>query len=223
MVNFETARVKMVESQIRATDVTSHPVISAFLSVPREAFVAAENAALAYIDEDIQITAAAADAPARYLMEPSPLAKLLQLLEVTKSDVVMVVGSCEGYATAILSLLANSVVAVESDEALAASSSEKLTELGYDNAAVVCAPLEDGYAPEAPYDAIFVNGAVEFVPDAILSQLRDGGRLVSVVGYGHAARARLYRRDGENFSELASFNAAVKPLPGFRKARAFEF
>ena len=223
MMNFEAARIKMVENQIRTTDVTAHPVISAFLSVPREAFLPADMKALAYIDEDILVRPAGAETPARYMMEPSPLAKLVQLLEVTKDDVVLVVGAGEGYSSAILSLLAGSVVAVESNEELAESASANLLELGYDNAAVVTGPLEAGYASEAPYDVIFVNGAVEYVPEGLLEQLHEGGRLVCVEGFGNAARAKTYRREGSLFSELSSFNAAIKPLPGFTRAKEFEF
>jgi len=223
MMNFETAREKMVECQIRTTDVTAHPVISAFLSVPREAFLPAGLKPLAYIDEDIQVKPATAESPARYMMEPSPLAKLIQLVEVSKKDVVLVVGTGEGYAAAVLSLLAQSVVGIDSDEDLVQSASDNFLELGYDNAAAVVGDLTAGYPSEAPYDVIFVNGAVEYIPDALLEQLRDGGRLVCVEGAGNAARAKIYRRDGDVFSEFLSFNAAVKPLPGFTREKAFEF
>jgi protein-L-isoaspartate(D-aspartate) O-methyltransferase len=223
MMDYAAARTKMVDNQIRTTDVTSHSVLTAFLSVPREAFVPVELKPLAYIDEDMQIAPAAAGSPARYIMEPSPLAKLLQLAAITKDDLVLEVGCGAGYAAALLSLLAGSVVATESDEALVAKASERLSELGYDNVAVVSARLEDGYAAEAPYDVIFVNGSVEELPDALLAQLREGGRLVAVVGYGNAARARLYVKNGGTTSFTEYFNAAVKPLPGFRKAAAFVF
>ncbi|AJY48263.1 protein-L-isoaspartate O-methyltransferase family protein [Martelella endophytica] len=223
MMNFETARIKMVENQIRTTDVTSHPVISAFLSVPREAFLPPEMKALAYIDEDIPVKAATPESPARYMMEPSPLAKLVQLMDVDKEDVVLVVGAGEGYASAILSLLAGSVVAVESDADLAEAASQNFLELGYDNAAVVTGPLEEGCPSEAPYDVIFINGAVEYVPEAILEQLREGGRLVCVEGFGHAARAKVFRREDDIFSDTAFFNAAVKPLPGFVRPKEFVF
>ncbi|PZU84311.1 MAG: protein-L-isoaspartate O-methyltransferase [Shinella sp.] len=223
MMDFEAARIKMVDNQIRTTDVTSHSVLTAFLTVPREAFVPAHLKPLAYIDEDIQITPAANGRPARYIMEPSPLAKLLQLGAITKDDLVLEVGCGAGYAAAVLSLVAGSVVAVESDEALAASATEKLSELGYDNVAVVTGDMEKGYAAEAPYDVIFLNGSVEEVPEGLLSQLREGGRLVAVVGYGNASRARLYVRAGKSYSYNDYFNTAVRPLPGFRKAEEFVF
>ncbi|MFC3162723.1 protein-L-isoaspartate O-methyltransferase family protein [Ciceribacter thiooxidans] len=223
MMDFEAARTKMVDNQIRTTDVTSHSVLSAFLTVPREAFVPAELKPLAYIDEDLQIAPARDGNPPRYIMEPSPLAKLVQLAAITKDDVVLEIGCGAGYAAAILSQVAGSVVAVECDEALAASATATLSELGHDNVAVVTGDLEQGYAGEGPYDVIFINGAVEEVPEALLAQLHEGGRLVAVVGYGNAARARLFvRAHGvSSFSEY--FNTSVKPLPGFRKAAEFVF
>lgn len=217
MMDFEAARTKMVENQIRTTDVTSHSVLRAFFTVPREAFVPAKAKPLAYIDTDIEV------APGRYLMEASPLAKLLQLAAITKDDVVLEVGTGSGYASAVLSLLAGSVVSLESDEGLAAQAAETLSTLGYDNVAIVAGALEAGYAAEAPYDLIFINGAVEEVPAALLDQLREGGRLVAVVGYGNAAQAKVLVREQGVISESAYFNASVKPLPGFRKAREFVF
>ena len=136
---------------------------------------------------------------------------------------VLEIGCGAGYTAALLSQLAGSVVTVECDESLAAQATATLAELGCDNVAVVVGELEKGYAAEAPYDLIFVNGAVEELPASLLGQLREGGRLVAVVGYGNAARARLYIRAGASFSFTEYFNAAVKPLPGFRKAAEFIF
>lgn len=223
MMDFEAARQKMVDNQIRTTDVTSYSVLTAFLTVPREAFVPVNLKQLAYIDEDLQIAPASNGNPPRYLMEPSPLAKLLQLAEIGSQDVVLEIGCGGGYAAALLSLLAGSVVAVECDEQLAAKASATLSELGYDNVAVVTGELESGYPDEAPYDLIFVNGAIESVPETLLKQLREGGRLVAVVGYGNAARAKVFQRSGGSTSQSAYFNAAVKPLPGFRQAAEFVF
>jgi protein-L-isoaspartate(D-aspartate) O-methyltransferase len=222
-IDFDLARTKMVDNQIRTTDVTSHPVLDAFLAVAREDFVPPKYRALAYIDDDIPVTPENDVRPARYLMEPSPLAKLLQLADVKKDDVVLEIGCGTGYVSALLSLLSNSVVALESDEALAGESAETLSRLGYDNVAVVSGDLAMGYAPEAPYDVIFVGGAVDVLPSALIDQLRDGGRLVVVEGHGNASRANLYVREGGHTSPRRGFNTAVKPLPGFEKAAAFVF
>lgn len=222
-VDFKLQRTKMVDNQIRTTDVTAHPVLDAFAAVPREAFVPARLRPLAYIDEDLEIVPAGAHGMARYVMEPSPLAKLIQLAEIRTTDVVLEIGCGSGYASAILSRLASSVVALECDETLAQTAGQTLSDLGCDNVAVVTGPLEEGYPSEGPYDAIVFSGAVEFVPEAILAQLRDGGRLVVVEGAGNAARAKLYVRDGDSTSQRSVFNTAVRPLPGFQRAAAFVF
>jgi protein-L-isoaspartate(D-aspartate) O-methyltransferase len=223
MMDFQAARVKMVENQIRTTDVTSHSVLNAFLTVPREAFVPEKSKLLAYIDTDIEIAPAAGGNKPRYMMQASPLAKLLQLAAVGKEDVVLDVGTGTGYTAGLLSLLAGSVTALESDEALAAQAKETLSGLGYTNVAVVTGELEKGHQAIAPFDLIFIDGAVEEVPETLLAQLRDEGRLLVVKGYGNAARATVFTRERGAFSENVFFNASVKPLPGFAKVKEFVF
>lgn len=215
-------RLKMVDGQLRTTDVTEPALLAAMLSVPRERFVPAARQALAYIDEDIDVTPEGA-AMRRYLMEPSPFGKLVQLAAIRPDDFVLDIGCATGYSAAVLSRLCSSVVALECDAVLAESATATLSELGYDNAAVVQGPLEAGYPSEAPYDAIILEGAVDFVSDSLLDQLKDGGRLVAIVGRGLSAKAQLHVRDGGNISSRGSFNAAVKPLPGFVRAPEFQF
>jgi protein-L-isoaspartate(D-aspartate) O-methyltransferase len=223
MMDFAAARVKMVESQLRTTDVTSHSVLNAFFAVPREAFVPERLKVVAYVDNDLEISPAAAGKAARFMMQCSPLGKLLQLAAIGKEDVVLEVGAGTGYTSALLSLLAGSVFALECEEGLAAQAKATLSSLGNTNVSVVTGDLEKGHAAKAPYDLIFVNGAVEEVPDALLSQLRDNGRLVVVQGYGNAARATVIVRERGAFSKNVFFNASVKPLPGFAKAKEFVF
>ena len=222
-MDFEAARVKMVENQIRTTDVTSHSVLNAFFAVPRENFVPEKSKLLAYIDCDIEIAPAAAGKAPRFLMEASPLAKLLQLGVITKQDKVLDVGCGTGYVSAILSLLADKVVALEVDEQLAAQAKTNLAALGYDNVTVVTGDLEKGHAGSAPFNVIFVDGSVEQVPQALLDQLGEDGRLIAVLGFGHAARATVFMRERGALSENVFFNASIKPLPGFAKAKEFVF
>lgn len=221
MMDFETARTKMVDSQLRTTDVTSHSVLKAFLTVPREEFVGETTRLIAYVDENLPI-GGAANCP-RYIMAPSALGKLLQLAAIKSDDVVLEVGAGTGYVTALLSLLAGTVVAVESDETLVDQATQLLAKLNYGSATVVSGELTKGYAASAPYDLIFVNGSVEEVPSALVDQLRDNGRLIAVVGTGNAAKATVYQRSGASVSVVAHFNAAVKALPGFEKTREFTF
>ena len=215
MMNYEAQRVKMVDNQVRTTDVTSHSVLSAFLSVPRENFVPDSAKALAYVDADIEL------APGRYLCHASPLAKLLQLATISQEDRVLEVGAGTGYVSALLSNLGASVVALESDPALAEQATARLA--GHPNVKVVTGALENGVAGEGPFDVIFVSGASEQVPQALFQQLADGGRLVAVLGYGNASRAHLFVKDRGVVGSTPEFNTALKPLPGFRKAVEFQF
>ena len=223
MDDFSTARTKMVDNQLRTQSVTDFGVLDAMGAVPREHFVPPALRPFAYIDDDLRIKEATGDGPARYLMEPAPFGRLLQLADVSKTDIALDVGCASGYSAAVLARLADSVVALESDEALAAQASETLVELGIDNVAVVAGSLEEGYPSEGPYDVIFVGGAIETVPSGLLDQLKDGGRLVAVVGYGRAALATLYTKSDGDIGSRPEFDADVRPLPGFRKAKAFVF
>lgn len=221
-IDYTGQRVKMVDGQVRTTDVTDLAIISALLEIPREEFVPERAKVLAYIDEDIALTEPGAPNP-RFLMESSPFAKLVQLAEIRPSDLVLDVGCATGYSSAVLSRLSGQVIALESDPELARLATEKLSGLGCDNVAVVEGSLPDGYPAEAPYDAIVLEGAVGAVPQALLDQLKEGGRLVAVEGYGNAGKARIYLKTGGKVTGRYAFNAAIKPLPGFEIARGFEF
>lgn len=214
-------RRAMVDSQVRTTDVTQLRLLDALLSVPREHFVPAAMKAFAYIDDDILV---ADDPHPRYLMEASPFAKLLQLLDIGEDDLVLDIGCGTGYSSAVISRMAGAVIALEEDEQLAEMATNTLVEHGFDSVAVVTGALNEGFSGEGPYDVIVLNGAVDFVPQALLDQLKPGGRLGAIVGSGLAAQAILHVRDNEGVvSSRRAFNINAKPLPGFAKAAEFVF
>src|SRR5262245_26108051 len=221
--DYSELRAKMVDGQIRTTDVTNPAILIAMGSVPRETFVEARQRDVAYIDEALQISPAEGGQPARFLMEPSPLAKLLQLAEVRSGDTVLDIGCGTGYSSAVISFLASSVIALESDTALAGRAAAVLSQLGYDNVAVMTGPMAEGHPARAPYDVIFVGGAVDEVPQMLFDQLKERGRLVTVEGRGNAGIARLYLKDNGVVTGRRAFNAAIPPLPGFEKPYTFEF
>jgi protein-L-isoaspartate(D-aspartate) O-methyltransferase len=214
-MDYTAQRTKMIDSQIRTTDVTSHSILNAFFTIERENFVADRQKSLAYIDNDLEI------APGRYMMAPSPLAKLLQLAAIAKTDSVLEIGAGNGYVTALLSELAGTVVAVESDAALLDAAKTNLQAIA--NVTLVSGDLAAGHAPKAPYDLIFVNGSVDVLPTALFDQLREGGRLVSVIGEGLASAAQIFVREQGRQSERFAFNASVSKLPGFGKTQEFVF
>lgn len=216
-IDFSQARLKMVDGQVRTTDVTDAALLSAMLEVPREQFVPQNRIAFAYLDEAIEV------ARGRYLMEASPLAKLMQLAVIEPNDIVLDVGCATGYSSALLSKLASSVIALESDSALYEAANSNLAQLGCDNVAVVQGELNVGYPSEAPYEVIFIGGSVDFVTPALFDQLKEGGRLVVVEGQGNAGVAKVYLRSGKSVTPRRAFNAAIKPLPGFELTPHFQF
>ncbi|WP_332119635.1 protein-L-isoaspartate O-methyltransferase [Azorhizobium caulinodans] len=223
MVDYAELRRGMVDSQVRANDVTDLRIVAAMMEMPRERFVPANLKSLAYIDEDLVIRAATAQQPARYLIEPMVLAKLIQLADVQADEIVLDVAAGTGYSAAVLARLSQQVVALEDDADLVAAANGVLSELAITNVAVLKGPLTAGWAAEGPYDVILLNGAVDVVPQALFDQLKDGGRLVAVVGRGGAAHAVIYTKVGGAVSERVVFNASVPTLPGFEAPQRFTF
>lgn len=219
MVDFAAARLNMVESQIRTNKVSDEGVLGAFESLPRERFVPDNKQGIAYIDEDLPI------GHGRFLIEPMVLARLLQAAGPRAGEMALDVGCGTGFSTAVMARLGATVVGLESEEELVESANRLLTDLDIDNGVVVRGTLHEGYEKQAPYDVILIGGTVEFVPDAIIGQLADGGRLATVLRTenGGMGQAMLYRRDGEVIAHRALFDASVPALPGFARKRGFTF
>jgi protein-L-isoaspartate(D-aspartate) O-methyltransferase len=216
MTDFAAARRNMVDGQVRTADVTDLRIISAMLAVPREAFVPPAKAGLAYLDLDVPVGEGG-----RRLLKPMVLAKLIQAADLAGTDRVLDVGCATGYAAAVLARIAGQVVALEQDPALAKAAQAALG--GLPNLTVQAGALTEGCPQSGPYNAIVIEGAVELVPEALLRQLDDGGRLVCVLGAGPGAKAMLYRRSGQDFGGRAIFDAAAPLLPGFVKPLEFAF
>jgi protein-L-isoaspartate(D-aspartate) O-methyltransferase len=223
MLDFTAARRTMVDSQVRTSDVTDLRIVAAMLELPRERFVPERYAELAYADLDAPVAEARPGEPVRRLLKPMVLAKLVQAAAVKADDHVLDVGCATGYSAALLARLARSVVALEQDPALAKLAAENLAAVGARNVTVVTGPLTQGWSPAAPYDVIFVDGAVETVPDALCSQLKDGGGLVAVVGRVPAGRAIVYRSVRGDVSGWPVFDASAPLLPGFAAPPIFVF
>lgn len=217
--HFSQARQTMVDCQIRPTKVTDENIINAFATVPREAFVGRNQRAIAYVDEDLPLPGG------RCMMEAMVLARLIQALAVGKDDNVLVVGAATGYGAAIMARLAGSVIAVETRTQMVEKAQETLVSIGTDNAVAIKGRLTEGFANEGPYDAILIEGAVETMPERILDQLGNGGRLVAVWRPEDAAVgiASIWTKAGNEFVRKPLFDAQVPVLDEFRCKRDFVF
>ncbi|MDO9563482.1 MAG: protein-L-isoaspartate O-methyltransferase [Bradyrhizobium sp.] len=221
MSGFSTARQKMVDGQVRPSDVTDIRILDAMLAVPREAFVPASRRALAYLDLDLDVSEG--ESAKRFLIKPVVTARMLQAAEIRPGDNVLVVGCATGYAAAVIAHLAGQVTATESDPSLAATARDVLAGLGLANVTVRTAAAAAGDSANAPYDVIVLNGATEIVPDRLFGQLREGGRLVGVFAARQPPRATLVTRSHDDFGNRTLFDAAVPVLPGLERLAAFVF
>ncbi|MDP6012712.1 MAG: protein-L-isoaspartate O-methyltransferase [Alphaproteobacteria bacterium] len=221
MPDFATMRAHMVEGQILPNKVTDPRIVEAMAIVPRECFVTGPLQAVPYVDEDLAI------GNGRYLTEPAVLARMIQMLDPGHDNTALDIGCASGYSSAILGRLAGTVIALESDVELSTIGANVLPTLDIDNVLFIEGDLTQGYADQAPYDVILIGGGVEKVPEVILEQLAEGGRLATVIsqpltgGHGHLGQVTLYTRIGGVVSSRALFDAALPMLPGFRASHEF--
>jgi protein-L-isoaspartate(D-aspartate) O-methyltransferase len=215
MLDSAQQRANMVATQLRTNDVTDQRLIKAILAVPREAFVPGSLAGLAHMEGCIPL------GNGRVLLDLRSFGKLAQLAGIGPEDRVLDIGCATGYSTAVLAEMAGRVIGLEQDRDLAVAATENLRAIS--NAEIVCARLNEGLPAKAPFDVIFLNGAVEITPQGLLEQLAKGGRLVCIVCDGAAGHARIYLKHDDATGERGAFDATVPVLPGFAKSRSFAF
>jgi protein-L-isoaspartate(D-aspartate) O-methyltransferase len=213
-LDFNHMRQAMVASQLRTTAVNDARVIAAMGAVPRERFVPQESAAIAYIDRAIPLGAG------RALNPPMTTGRLLTEAHPKAEDSALVIGGATGYAAALLAELVASVVSLEEDTALLAVARQAPAST---RVSIVEGPLAAGWKKKAPYDLILIDGAVEVVPQAIIDQLADGGRLAAAIVDRGVARLSLGKRSGKGFGLVAFADAEAVPLPGFAQPKSFSF
>jgi protein-L-isoaspartate(D-aspartate) O-methyltransferase len=215
MTDFAARRLMMVDTQVRPSDVTKFPVIDAMLTVPRELFVPDSRREAAYAGDNVDIGAN------RVVLEPRTLAKMLDALNVQGDELVLDVGCGLGYSSAVVSRMAQAVVALEEDEDMAAEAQALLLDTGADNVITHTGPLAEGAAEHGPYDVIMVQGGVENLPENLAAQLKDDGRIACVFMQGALGEVRIGYKSGGAISWRFEFNAGAPVLPGFEKQSAF--
>ena len=215
MTDFAARRTMMVDTQVRPSDVTKFPVIDAMLNVPRELFVPRDKREAAYMGENVDLGGG------RVVLEPRTLATMRDALDISGDELVMVVAAGLGYSAAVAARIAEAVVALEDDDARVADMQELLAEAGADNVIVQQGALTEGAAGHGPYDVILIEGAVAHLPETLVAQLKEGGRMVCLFAEGALGVVRVgYKIDGA-VSWRFAFNAGAPVIPGFEKHAAF--
>jgi protein-L-isoaspartate(D-aspartate) O-methyltransferase len=208
--DYSAARRAMIENQLRPQGVTDRGVLDAMGAVERERFLPDHSRPLAYVDRAVALGSG------RFLPAPAVLGQLLTQMAPAPGQRALVVGAGTGYSAAVLTAIGLRVTALESDPALAARARERGIE-------VIEGPLEVGVRKGAPYELLLIDGAVEIIPDALVNQLADGGRLGTALLDRGITRLVVGRKAGEAFGHLSVGDAGVPALPGFARAKAFTF
>ena len=208
--DFKAARLLMVESQLRPEGVVDPAVVKAMGSVERERFVPEAVRSLAYVDRAVPL------GDGRFLSAPAALGQLLTQMMPQRGERALVIGAGTGYSAAVLAEMGLDVVAVESSADLAA----RARKLGVE---AVEGPLDAGDPKGGSFDQILIDGAVEMIPDAIIAQLTDGGRLGTALIDRGITRLAVGRKAGGAFGYLTVGDAGVPALPGFSRPKEFTF
>lgn len=217
MADFATARLRMVDNQLRTSGVTDHRILAAMGEVRRETFLPADREALAYADVSHALGAG------RHLGAPAPFARLLQLAEIAATDRVLDVGAGTGYPTAVLARLAASVTGMEMDAALAEKARVNLGANGIDNAEIVVGSFDGAALPREHFDVIILEGTVAAEPTPLFHLLREGGRLVALIANGGPAVAHIFVRSGGEVAGRSEFNTSLPPLADAPRVETFVF
>lgn len=215
--NGSAERQHMIDGHLLPNNVTDQNVVDAIASVDRRAFVPEQRRGVAYIDKSIKV------APGRYMMEPLALAKLLSSANIQEHELVLDIAPTTGYSSAVLSKMAEAVVAIEEDKSLADIATKNLADENCDNVAVINAPHKAGLANQGPYDLIFIGGMIDEVPAELLEQLNDGGRVLCVLNQNGFGRGALVTYENEIMGARILFDISAPKLAGFDKVRGFEF
>ena len=217
-MDYAEARRHMVNSQVRTNDVTDLRLQTVLEATPRERFLPPGLRNQAYAERDIPA------ARGRVTLRAGDSARLVPAPGLTPADLVLDAACGSGYSTAVLAGLAEMVVGVEGDETLAAAAQQNLSDIGVDNAAVVVADPAKGVPAQGPFDVIFLGGGVAVEPEALLTQLKPGGRLVAIRRENGVSRGVVWRRHGDAFAARALFDAgSAAVLPEFEAPKSFRF
>jgi len=216
MADNSTRRIMMVDTQIRPSDVTKFPIISAMLGVERERFVPDAAQEIAYMDGPVKF------GTGRAMLEPRVLAKMLEGLDIQPDEMVLDLGCGLGYSSAVIARMAEAVVAQDDDEDLIVEAESRLGAAEADNVAVVMGVLAEGAPKHGPYDVILIEGAVEEMPQLILDQLKDGGRIAAIFMDGSLGVCRIGHKALGSVNWRDNFNATAPVLPGFARQSEFQ-
>lgn len=220
MYSFEDARQNMVNCQINTYGVVTQEILDAFSTVKREDFLPEEKKSIAYSGEELEVV------PGRFMLEPAVHAKMIEALNPREEEIALDIGGVTGYSAALFSGLVSTVISLENDEAFLALAQAHWNDMGACNVVGMVGKLEEGNKKNMPYDLIFLNGAVAEIPENLVQQLSESGRMILIhkkPGWQMGEVKLITRNADGHYSSLELFEASAAYLPGFEPRESFSF
>ena len=200
MNDWNLSRINMVENQIKPYGIKNLELLRALESIPRELFFENSDVDRSYSDQHIILKSLDEGSEDRFVISPVIFSKMIEIVDIQKNEVVLDIGCANGYSSAIISHLADTVVAIDQGENLTNLAEENLYKAGINNVVVVNTDIKTGYAKEAPYDVIVIEGSVDSIPNDIYLQLNTNGRIIAINADDTIGKVTLYIKDNEIFS-----------------------
>ena len=220
-VSLKTMNKNMIDGQLKPMGVNNPIILEAFENVPREIFIDKEKSSLSYHEGNILVK------NNRWLLSTMVIARLINCVNISNEDIILEIGACSGYTTAILEKLCSLVVGVEADGELRDIANKALTKIEANSAIIVDGDHKEGNLKSAPYDKIFIFGAVPSVPDTLFKQLSQNGALITVVknqnNIKSCGKAVVFKKNKDIISSSNIFDVEVPFMEGFSKKEGFNF
>jgi len=220
-VSLKTMNKNMIDGQLKPMGINNPIILEAFENVPREIFIDKEKSSLSYHEGNILVK------NNRWLLSSMVIARLINCVNISNEDIILEIGACSGYATAILEKLCSLVVGLEADGELRDIANKALTKIEANSAIIVDGDHKEGNLKSAPYDKIFIFGAVPSVPDTLFKQLSENGALITVVknhnNIKSCGKAVVFKKNKDIISSSNIFDVEVPFMEGFSKKEGFNF
>ena len=216
-MEINTDNLRMVNGQIKPINGMTEKLVSIFNSLNRENFIPEEFKQSAYVEKNLVLS------NHRVILKPELVARIAMYIDLNENENVLILGSTTGYLTAVLSLIAETVIVVEEDDSYIKSSELSTKENNLNNVIYINKSISNGCVEQSPFNAIIIEGAVEHVPQKLLNQLEKGGRLIAIVSENGLCNAKMFTRKETMFHSKQLFPCSLPVLPSFKEKNIFSF
>ena len=209
--------IRMVNGQIKPINGITEKLVSIFNSLNREDFMPEEFKQSSYVEKNLVLS------NHRVILKPELVARIAMYIDLKENENVLILGSTTGYLTAVLSLIAETVIVVEEDDSYIKSSERSTKENNLNNVIYINKNISSGCVEQSPFNAIIIEGAVDHVPQKLLNQLENGGRLIAILSEKGLCNAKMFTRKETMFYTKHLFPCSLPVLPSFKEKNIFSF